>query len=137
MHRPRLFSHLLFAALLCICTGCGSGTPDDTPELGTVSGTVTMDGQPLANVTVSFQPADGPASYGTTDASGNYELTYTSGLKGAVVGSHVVRIASVTEGPPEPGWKEPVPEKYNAKSELTAQVASGDNPTTNFDLTSK
>src|SRR5207249_460541 len=47
------------------------------PSLVPVSGTVTADGQPLANATVTFIPKDGTPGFGgtgKTDGSGKYTL---------------------------------------------------------------
>lgn len=52
------------AALLA---GCNEGKM--TPVIGTVSGTVMLEGQPLAGVTVALEPDEGEK---TTDADGSY-----------------------------------------------------------------
>ena len=69
--------------------GCG----ESGPELGLVSGTVTNAQGPVANATVEFHPETGRPSYGTTAADGKYELAYTADRKGAVVGSHRIRVS--------------------------------------------
>ena len=127
---------LLVAAVLVVPLGCdGDG---DTPSLGQVTGTVTMDGSPLKGARVIFTPeVEGTVSSGGTDANGRYELLYgpRGESKGAVVGRHTVRIETV----PSPGQEESfvrVPAKYNEKSELSADVKAGEN-TFNFDLQSK
>lgn len=43
---------------LGISTGCGSGA-SDMPELGSVHGKVTLDGQLLSGVNVIFNPVNG------------------------------------------------------------------------------
>ncbi|MCA9015149.1 MAG: hypothetical protein KDA74_06495 [Planctomycetaceae bacterium] len=118
---------------LC-CAGCGEGTPSDTPDLGRVSGTVTMDGKPLANVAVTFEPETGKPSFGRTDESGHYELVYKN-EQGAKVGQHTVRVTTPTEGPEDTG-KDPIPAKYNTKSTLKKEVKQGANEI-NLELTSK
>lgn len=72
---------------------------------------------------------------GMTNASGQYELHYTNNVKGAAVGSHIVRIESLDDAE---GQSTPVvvPSRYNVDSTLTAEVKAGEN-TINFDLTSK
>lgn len=61
-----LFLSFLFVPVFC---GCGGG------QESSVTGTVTLDGQPLAGANVSFIPADrGPLAYASTDANGNYEV---------------------------------------------------------------
>src|SRR5262245_32981152 len=88
---------LVSASVALLALGCG-GEPY---QLAPVSGRVTLDDVPLANVHVNFQPmaADtnnpGPGSYGKTDADGRYELRVVlTGKKGAVVGKHQVRISA-------------------------------------------
>ncbi|MCG6157995.1 carboxypeptidase-like regulatory domain-containing protein [Rubinisphaera margarita] len=137
MFRPAAL--LMFLALTspALLVGCGGGGSSDQPELGKVSGTVTMDGQPLSNVTVTFVPQSGAPSFGVTDESGKYELTYSGSEKGAAIGEHKVSITTPTEGPPEPGYKDPVPTKYNENTTLTATVVAGDNPSIDFALDSK
>lgn len=122
---------LLVAGIACglfglVAPGC-SAKPKDLPDLGPVSGTITLDGQPLANVTVVFESETGRSSFGKTDDAGKYELIYTGNYKGAVVGKNKVVINSNLDAPPGPDWKDPIPAKYNAKSELTADVTAGSN----------
>ena len=78
----------LLGCLIFVLVGCGKSDP----PIGRVKGTVTLDGQPGADLEVSFQPkAGGLSSSAITDASGNYELVYDGGRKeGAEVGSHLV-----------------------------------------------
>ena len=68
--------------LMAFVAGC-PGPVADLPDLATVSGTVTMGGEPLANVTVEFASANGQAAYGTTDASGQYKLVYSGDAGGS------------------------------------------------------
>lgn len=136
-------SLLMALFLLCLfLTGCGG--KGDRPELGEVTGTVTMDGQPLSGVTVVFTPDDGRPARGKTDAEGKYELTYIGQTRGAKLGHHRVEIASSEEGeedaeaatagestaaaksPAKPG-KVKIPARYNAKSVLEAEVKAGPN----------
>ena len=82
---------LLFAAL----AGCSS----EPYKVAPVSGIVKLDGKPVGQVAVMFQPVatagneePGPGSYGITDESGRYELRLVGLEKpGAVVGKHKVR----------------------------------------------
>ena len=82
-----------FIPIVCvILVGCGSR--GDRPELGTVTGRVTLNGEPLRNVEVSFVPASGRPSYGETNDDGIYELVYIRDVKGAKVGKHKVTVHS-------------------------------------------
>lgn len=123
---------LLIGALML--PGCGGGS-GDTPELGQVTGVVTLDGQPLPKANVEFAPASGRPSFGETDEDGRYSLEYLAGHAGAVVGSNTVKISTGGYGEAGP-IPEKVPARYHAKSELKADVKPGSNDL-NFDLRSK
>jgi hypothetical protein len=102
--------------------------------LGTVHGTVTLDGKPLVGASLVFEPEEpGRASTATTDDDGNYELIYIRLDKGAKVGAHVVRISAPKPGA---GRGELLPPRYNARSVLKTDVRRGDNAI-DFPLASK
>ena len=83
-------------SLICmvLIAGC-SGGGEPLPELTEVTGTVTLDGKPLENISVIFQPeaADQASSRGTTNAEGKFKLMYNQDASGAVSGKHKVRFA--------------------------------------------
>jgi len=84
-----------FLALVLIVSGCGG---DSGPALNAVSGKVTKAGKPLANVSVTFNPAaGGVASGGRTDDQGRFALVCQNGKGGAVAGKHkvVLKLAEV------------------------------------------
>jgi len=117
-------------ASLALLGGCG----ESGPQLAPVSGTVTLDGQPLATADVLFQPEEAmkSPSVGQTDAAGHFVLAYKRGVLGAVVGPHTVRISvsrELVRNPPN------IPARYDAQSELRSDVKRGDN-TFEFNLTS-
>lgn len=77
------------------------------PKLGTVTGTVSVNGKPLAGVTVWLHPEQRKqeskgksflvgSSVGQTDATGHYELMYDpkNGVRGAIIGKSRVEIAT-------------------------------------------
>lgn len=119
----RTASRLLIAAaaISLTTTGCSDRAPDQ-PELGQVSGTVTLDGIPLSGVSVYFKPEVGRPSIATADAMGNYEAMYLIDQKGVKVGPNTV---SVEWGIDESG--PPIPPRYGQKSELKLDVQPGDN----------
>lgn len=126
---PRLMPIAVFAVALAV--GCAKS---DRPPLGRVTGTVTLDGQPLAAALVAFTPEGrGRTSLGTTDAAGRYSLSYLREIAGANVGRHVVRIMTANE---ENGGRERLPARYHRRSELVADVQAGDN-TIDFPLRAK
>jgi len=131
MHAARCWTPILFCLLLA---GCGS-----EDDLARVKGKVTLDGQPLEDATVEFQPtAEGGApSSGQTDAKGRYELMYTFNTPGAMPGEHVVSIRTAGTCFDEVGnefeREERVPAKYNSRTALKRTVEPGRN-TIDFEL---
>ncbi len=127
-------SHRVATSLLIACTalsmiGCGSGR---LPELGAVSGIVTLDGEPLEGATVQFTPGLGRVSRGRTGSDGVYELRYDRNEKGALLGEHKVMITTRwMDEDPKTGrfthYPEKLPPKYNAESELKRTVEPGHN----------
>jgi hypothetical protein len=82
--------------LLAAGFGCSRGPVFEiNPE---VRGTLTMDGKPLANVTVQFVPEgtkeqpylQRPLSTGATDERGKFDLTCDNRQPGAVIGTQRV-----------------------------------------------
>ncbi|TWT38586.1 transthyretin-like family protein [Blastopirellula retiformator] len=135
MNVKPIFSSSKWLALAVVTVGmtlgCGGA---NGPRLGTVSGTVTLNGKPLADATVNFYHENDRPSHGKTDASGRYELEFTNTRKGAIVGENVVRITvATTEGEGVKPKREILQARYNTDSELRFDVESGDN-TANFDL---
>lgn len=105
-----------------------------------VDGTVSLDGNPLAEAMVAFEPDNGRPSYGTTNAQGKYSLCYRGKPLGAIVGHHTVRITTERWFEDSPSSaprviKERLPKRYHSQSILTAEVASGKN-VIDFELTS-
>lgn len=124
--------------------GCGRG--GDYPDIGAVTGTITMNGRPLSGAIVTFipqghEPGTGSRqSVGRTNDQGEYELTYSISAKGAKVGECQVRISNYI--PPGPGGEdgdfqkgrpETVPAQYNTESKLVETVEAGSN-VFDFDL---
>jgi hypothetical protein len=79
--------------------GCGSGE-----RYAPVSGVVTLNGEPLADAKLIFEPIGGEGgvgagkpSYGRTDENGRYTVSSPIANKeGAAVGEHRVRIVTVS-----------------------------------------
>lgn len=138
---PGLIACLFTFALTAISSGCGGG---DQVTLVPVHGTVTLDGQPLPDATVTFTPLTGRASFGVTDAQGRYQLKYTADRPGAVASSHKVTISTFLERDTDSsdpvkqaGRLETVPEIYNKKTTLQMEVSPADRDPMDFRLESK
>lgn len=112
-----------------ISAGCGSG---DQPELGAVSGRVTLDGKPLGGVIIVFKPEVGRSATGLTDADGKYSsLEYLYEVPGAKIGPNKVTFEY------EIGATGPaIPAKYSGADGYGVDVKAGSN-TINFELDSK
>ncbi|MEM7314373.1 MAG: carboxypeptidase-like regulatory domain-containing protein [Planctomycetota bacterium] len=148
------FRTIVIAAVfsVSVLSGCGSS------KTGSVTGKVTLDGQPVSEASIAFRPKDGGRmSTGETNAQGEYTLTCYERGDGAIPGDHVVTVTKfeeskvkVPEGADElavefaaskkrqPKTKWLVPEKYSEKetSGLTFTVERGRN-TADFDLKSE
>ena len=105
---------------LALLAGCGGG---DRPELGEVTGLVTLDGTPLAAVNILFTPDKGRPAGAVTDAEGRYELIYLNGVSGCKVGPCHVTF----EWPPEAVNPRPIPAKYTGADGYTVDVKAGGN----------
>lgn len=121
--RNKLFALLPLAALVI---GCGQS---EVP-LSHVEGIVLLDGQPLPNAIVEFQPEDPSGklrpSIGETGPDGKYKLRHTKHRHGAVRGKHKVMIT--TFSPSGDGrFKERVPAIYNSGSTLIREVKDSAN----------
>jgi hypothetical protein len=139
----------ILAALAVLPAGCGGGSY----KTAAVSGRVTLNGQPLADAAVMFNPVatpgnvnPGPGSTGVTDADGRYTLTIVGKTtKGAVVGKNKVEITMMKHDSADPADDKPqrskpsvkIPVRYHSKdSKLECDVPSGGTDSANFDLTS-
>jgi hypothetical protein len=148
-----VFGRLLCASLLLTGLGCFSGKSLDKwtksrPKTTPVQGTVTFQGNPLANATVVFSPRDGQyEAIGMTDNEGKYSLMTFQAKDGAVPGEYLVAITCVKiEGPSsganlsetDSGLKETslIPIYYGQldKSGLTAKVIEGESNRIDFPL---
>lgn len=121
--------HFVLLCSLGLIFGC-SANVQDQPELGEVTGTVTMDDKPLSQALVVFSPESGRSSTAVTDDAGMYQLQYLHNVRGAVIGNHKVQITTYFKDEDSPQalkYKEKIPSRYNSKSTLTAMVEAGSN----------
>jgi hypothetical protein len=122
---------------LAALTAAGCALEAGTPPKQVVSGTVQFDGQPLKKGTIQFQPTsqvDGALAVGTI-TDGRFAIPADAGPS---PGKYGVAIYGEDDLPPAPAPGEmpgpptarkksgtPIPPRYNASSELTAEVKAG------------
>ena len=146
-------------ALLLLVSGCSTAPSADYSKLDlvNVTGKINLDGTPLVGAVITFEdPETSQFSYGQSDASGRYYLRLDTNKDGVVRGKKVVRISTTRKilglndseeedeeveadgkGAEVPTKAmELVPERYNKKSELEADVSASATEF-NFDLSSK
>jgi hypothetical protein len=150
-HKGRFCSSFILLAVLGLAVGC-SGSGDDL-EREEVSGTVTLDGTPLATGSISFSPtgpstgSPGQTGGGGVISGGKFTIARDVGLS---PGNYNVSIfasdkpaertkpAQAGGGKPSELAKELIPAKYNAKTELKAEIKKGGgNNNLTFSLESK
>ncbi len=139
---------LLSACLtvLVVLAGCAKEPTRDGPELAKVTGTITLDGEPVEGAHIKFSPeTDNPAAFAVSDRRGRYELRTFDPGDGAVPGKYGISASKeVTEAgmefasqaeleayvkehgerPPKGETVSVLPEKYSSPgtSELTAEI---------------
>jgi len=142
---------VLIVGLIAGCNRAPAG-----PKLEPVSGTITLDGKPLAAADLIFVPqgdTKGQSGVARTDADGKYELmTPDRKHKGVAAGSFRVVINKLVKPDgsdyvPDPnagpidtgGFKELLPAVYSdmGQAELEANVPEGGATSLDFKLNSK
>lgn len=126
---------VLFSACVVIaslgCTPAGPPSPEKLPVVS-AGGTVTYQGKPVADASVSFQHSEGKVSAtGKTDAQGKFKLSTYGADDGAPAGKYRVTVAvsgvkeiepGVLAPIPEGGVQSPIPPKYSNPTESGLDV---------------
>jgi hypothetical protein len=132
----RVTAHCLAVTMLWFA-GCG-GT-DRRPLVGSV----TLDNKPLPTGLIQFEPAEGDGrATGAVIAAGRYEIPANLGLP---PGRYRVRIQAVEEAAPAPPdaapgdvflppGKDLIPARYNAATELSAEITPSGGSAHDFHL---
>lgn len=131
---------------LVLSGGCGSAA--DPAGLQKVTGVVTLDGAPIVDGAIRFEPAKGESiqtAEGAPIVNGQYEILAKQGLAPGkyrvfISGTQsAVDTRSIDEQMkhPSPPPKAAVPAKYNEKSTLTAEVTPGGANQHDFPLSKK
>jgi 2-polyprenyl-6-methoxyphenol hydroxylase-like FAD-dependent oxidoreductase len=122
--------------------GCDSS---DSLNRQAISGTVTLDGQPISTGAILFEPAtqESGTAVGATIRQGTFAV---SRRDGAVPGPYLVRVYSSSkfQAPPTKGQTdrtprpmvESLPPRYNTQTELRVRVRDRSANRYNFDLKS-
>jgi hypothetical protein len=131
--------------------GCGGGGRKIVP----VSGVVKVNGEPAANLVVSFQPLGGQdeenpgrGASAVTGPDGRYTLVYDGEKPGALTGKHRVRIfpkvsGGTGKGEAESGETGPVrvaafiPAEWNDLSKVDFDVPDKGTDQANFNIETK
>ena len=133
-----LLPPLAFSAI----AGCGGGQP----ERARVTGTVSLDGQPLETGAVIFTPESGRAATGEIGPDGSYALGTYGQRDGALPGRHQVAViareeaSSQERGPMRTAvGRSLIPEHYGnaATSGLAFDVKAGEKNVFDIELSSQ
>jgi hypothetical protein len=143
MIESRLCCRVVGMSFLVCSIGCG-GSSSRLP----VEGAVTFDGQPIAEGQINFIPAPGTAgpTAGSVISAGRYSVPAEKGLK---PGKYRVEISALRATAQKTqtfnavtgatdasaAYESYIPPRYNAKSELTAEVNAGGPNQFDFHLT--
>lgn len=148
----------LAVSLASLGAGCSNNLATDYSDLGLaeVSGTVTLDGEPVPGAHIAFEDDQKRYSYGVTDSSGRYSLMFNSEKSGVMPGPKTVKIstraATAEEGEslyagaesdmgageeelPSPSAVEKIPACYYRDSKIRVVVDEG-SQTIDFELKS-
>ncbi|QDT45535.1 hypothetical protein Pan241w_56600 [Gimesia alba] len=136
----RSTTHIFFCAiaffLFSVLAGCGKNA--DGPKLITVSGKITLNGEPLPEGDIIFRPADGQGhAYAGKIQAGTYSIE-------TEVGKKKVEIKSMRDVPGKTTEDNPgevvnvreqiVPTKYNSESTLEIAINEGGADSADFTL---
>jgi hypothetical protein len=114
-----LLGALALAAAVLPAHGCTRG-----PRTYPVSGTVTLDGQPLPEGEILFVPVDGSTGPDPGKVKdGRFELQARAGKKRVEVSAARILPGGARGAGGEPVPEEIIPDRYNTRSVLTAEVS--------------
>lgn len=127
---------LVLVGCIILTSGCG---PES--KMGTISGTVSVDGKPAENGSISFTPVDGMAqNSGAAIQQGKFTSQVPIGESKVeirvpkVVGKK--KLYDTPDSPEQEIMAEVLPAKYNESTELRVTAAKGKNEK-NFELSTK
>ena len=109
-------STVVLAIIFLTTIGCGGS--DRLPVIP-VTGTVTMDGKPLENVSVTFHPESGRSANGVTNSEGMFRLTTYDTNDGATVGKHQISLSLIQVDIPEE-----IPDDYDYAADAASPLVT-------------
>jgi hypothetical protein len=143
--QQRAGTRIVILVGFAIFAGSGCGTNE---KIAPVSGVVKLNGKPVADVEVIFQPitesvnSPGPAAFGVTDAEGRYTVKVVGeNIVGATVGKNRVQFSGKASAADfsEDGTKRgkpavSIPAKYSTDSKIEFDVPAKGTTTADFEL---
>lgn len=104
--------------------GCGSKPPFETAK---VTGSVTLDGKPVSEGSVVFNPPRGWPASGELDAQGHFTLSTYEDQDGAIVGPHEIAVIALSGPPPSEDVERmpPAPAKWLMPERYGNRATSG------------
>lgn len=125
------------AVATCTLAGCRpAGRPN--PPRTTVTGTVTLDGQPILKGEVLFLALSGESADALPLLNGVFAGSVTVGEHRVQCASYItVKREVFPDQPPQDVLENSLPARFHSESTLTAVVRSGSNPPLLFELKSE
>ncbi len=120
----RLAGTALFLTAVSALAGCGDSS------MAQVSGSVTVDGQPIDKGAIAFYPVDGKApTAGGEIKAGAYSVRVPVGLMKVEISMPKEvgkkKLYNTPNSPEHPIYSEALPPRYNKNTELKLDVMSG------------
>lgn len=122
----------LFTLSVCSLVMSGCGSSEVLPETAPVSGTATINGQPLKSGTVTFHPdGEGNPGFAEIKEDGTFEVTTYELKDGAVLGMHKVTVEVFDTNP---GGPPPLPGSEQEESTVPKKYASPETTPLRFEV---
>ncbi|MDR3620961.1 MAG: hypothetical protein P4L85_16535 [Paludisphaera borealis] len=136
---------VLGAGLALATSIAAAGCSDEGPVRQAVSGTVALDGKPLATGSITFVPVEGATAATAEVVDGAFQTGRSTGPAPGRYQVEIVAVQSTGKTIPHPDFPETtieevrnlVPPRYNVKTELKAEVKPDANEPYKFDLSSQ
>ncbi|QDV52043.1 hypothetical protein Enr17x_41020 [Gimesia fumaroli] len=140
MIKSQLLSLSIIITLATLMMGCGGG--EEGPKQFTVTGTVTLDGQPIPEASILFKDPSGKnKSYFAGVKDGAYSTKIEAGKRKVLITANRPskdKMVMNAEGTgKEPAMEQYLPAEYNEKSTLEIDVVAGNENQFSFELKSK